>query len=75
LAFTALLILRFDVRPVGGVWKVLTTEKAAMWETTPVPDEDVEVEITRREEEEEGVKWMILVSDSDKAMPLSAEDE
>jgi cytochrome P450 len=74
LAFTALLILRFEVKPVGGEWKELTTEKAAMWETTPVPNEDIEVEISARGEEE-GVKWRVLVSDSDKAMPLSAEDE
>lgn len=73
LAFTAMLILRFDITPVGGKWPHLTTEKAELWETAPIPDEDVEVKISSRATEED-VTWRILVSDSDKAMPLSAED-
>lgn len=74
LAFTAMLILRFDIKPVGGKWPRLTTEKAELWETTPLPDGDIDVTMSRRNAEDDGMKWKILVSDSDKAMPLSAED-
>lgn len=74
LAFAAMLILRFDITPVGGKWVHLTTDKAALWEVTPVPDQDIEVKITPRASEDGTGKWRILVSDSDKAMPLSAED-
>lgn len=74
LAFTAMLILRFDITPVEGKWVRLTTDKAALWETTPVPDDDIEVKISPKASEDMSAKWRILVSDSDKAMPLSAED-
>ncbi|KAF2868593.1 putative 25-hydroxycholesterol 7-alpha-hydroxylase [Massariosphaeria phaeospora] len=80
LAFTALMILRFDVAPVDGAqWTCPTTAKAEMWEVTPMPDEDIDVEIRSRaggeEEGEKRVKWRVVVTDSDKAMPLAAEDE
>ncbi|TVY90133.1 7-alpha-hydroxycholest-4-en-3-one 12-alpha-hydroxylase [Lachnellula willkommii] len=74
LAFTALLILRFEVAPADGIWTRLTTDKAALWETTPVPDEDIKVKISPRDDADISAKWRVLVSDSDKAMPLSAED-
>ncbi|KAJ8069257.1 hypothetical protein OCU04_002921 [Sclerotinia nivalis] len=74
LAFTALLILRFDIAPVDGKWVHLTTNNVAMWETSAAPDEDIAVRISPRTGEELGIKWRVLVSDSDKAMPLSAED-
>ncbi|CAG8958374.1 hypothetical protein HYFRA_00011051 [Hymenoscyphus fraxineus] len=74
LAFTAMMILRFDITPVGGKWTRLTSDKAELWETTPNPDQDIEVKMGPRATEEEDVTWRILVSDSDKAMPISAED-
>lgn len=75
LAFAAIMILRFDITPVNGKWAHLTTYKADMWEQTPMPDSDIEVEITPRVQEGTHDKWKILVTDSDKAMPLAAEDE
>ncbi|KAF2115747.1 cytochrome P450 [Lophiotrema nucula] len=74
LTFAAMLILRFDVTPVGGNWVNLTTNKADMWEATPMPDSDIEVKITPRDQKGKFSKWRILVTDSDKAMPLAAED-
>ncbi|KAI9649219.1 hypothetical protein NHQ30_001787 [Ciborinia camelliae] len=74
LAFIALLILRFDITPVDGKWAHLTSNKSAMWETTAAPDEDIEVRIVPRASDEVGIKWKVLVTDSDKAMPLSVED-
>lgn len=74
LAFAAMLILRFDVIPVGGKWIQLTTNKADMWEVTPMPDSDIEVKISPRLQEAKFTKWRVLVTDSDKTMPLAAED-
>ncbi|KAF2198497.1 cytochrome P450 [Delitschia confertaspora ATCC 74209] len=75
LAFTAMMILRFDVTPVKmkGKWARLTTNKAEIWEVTPAPDEDIEVNITPRDEDK-NVKWRIVVTDSDKGVPFSVED-
>lgn len=74
ISFVAMLILRFDVTPVSGKWVRLTSGNAKLWETTPVPDNDIEVKISPRDSEDVSSKWRILVTDSDKAMPLSAED-
>jgi cytochrome P450 len=74
LAFTAMLILRFDITPVDGKWTHLTTNNAGMWETTPAPDTDIKVRISPRGVGNSDGKWRILVTDSNKAMPISAED-
>ncbi|KAH8721505.1 cytochrome P450 [Phaeosphaeriaceae sp. PMI808] len=74
LAFTALLILRFDMSPTAGKWQHLTTHKAGHWEVTPMPDKDIEVKLTPRAKYGANVKWNFLITDSDKAMPLTAED-
>jgi len=74
LAFTALLILRFDITPVDGKWLCPTTNNAGLWETVPMPDHDIRVKISARAGQDRSAKWRVLVSDSDKAMPLSAED-
>ncbi|PVH97623.1 putative 25-hydroxycholesterol 7-alpha-hydroxylase [Periconia macrospinosa] len=72
LAFTALLILRFDMAPADRYWKHVTTEKAGHWEVTPIPDQDIRVELIPRAGN--GDQWKVLITDSDKLMPLSAED-
>jgi cytochrome P450 len=74
LAFTALMILRCDVEPVGGKWVCPTMNKVGLWESTPMPDFDVEVEVKPRDGLE-GVEWKVLISGSDKAIKLSVEDE
>jgi hypothetical protein len=75
LAFTALMILRCDVKPVAGKWVCPTTYKAGMWESTPMPDCDLEVVIEPRADIDDSAKYEVLISDSDKAIKLSAEDE
>jgi cytochrome P450 len=74
LAFTALLILRFDMTPEDGKWKQLTTNKAALWEVTPMPDDDMEVRLSPRDGWDSSAQWNVIITDSDKAMPLAAED-
>ena len=68
IAFAALMILRFDVKPVKGKWVRPTTDKAGMQATVPPPDHDVEVEITLREGEWAGKRWNAIVTGSDKAV-------
>lgn len=75
LAFAALLILRFDMTPKEGNWKHLTTDKAGLWEVTPIPDDDIEVLLSPRAGWETSGRWNVVITDSDKAMPLAAEDE
>jgi hypothetical protein len=74
LAFTAMLILRFDIKPVSGKWYHLTTNKADMWEVTPIPDSDIEVMLTTRVYTRRFNKWRVLVTDADRSMPLAAGD-
>ena len=73
LAFAAMMIMRFEIKPVGGVWPQLTTENAKLWEAVPMPDQDLDVEIIPMQSESK-TRWKMLMTDSDKAMPLAAED-
>ncbi|KAF2279512.1 cytochrome P450 [Westerdykella ornata] len=57
LAFTAMLIMRFDFVPVRGTWPRPTTERAGAWEVTPQPDEDIEVQIGFRNIGEKHQRW------------------
>ncbi|KUJ19323.1 cytochrome P450 oxidoreductase, partial [Mollisia scopiformis] len=50
LAFATLMVLRFEIIPVGGKWSCPTTEKAEMWATVPQPDMDIVVEVKPRKE-------------------------
>lgn len=69
-AFAALVILRFDIKPVRGKWIRPTTEKAGMQATVPPPDTDVEVEVTLREGELAGKRWNAIFTGSDKPVEL-----
>jgi hypothetical protein len=48
LGLTAMIVLQFDVSPVGtdGLWVLPTTEFADVWNAMPKPDHDVLVEVT-----------------------------
>lgn len=70
LAFAVLMIIRFDVRPIGGKWFCPKTDKAPAWATIPAPDSDIEVEIIPRSTREIKVSY----SSSDKPMGITAED-
>ncbi|KAI0188147.1 cytochrome P450 [Xylaria flabelliformis] len=70
LAFTALMIMRFDIQPQGGKWIYPGTEKAPPSASVAPPDVELEVDVTLRDHDE----WQITFSGSDKAMEISAED-
>ncbi|TVY68970.1 Cholesterol 7-alpha-monooxygenase [Lachnellula suecica] len=74
LAFAALLILRFELTPVDGKWVCPNTDNSSFWETMPTPDQDIRVKISPRTGQDKRARWRVLVSDSDKAMPISVED-
>lgn len=74
LAFTAMMILRCEVRPLEGGWVRPTAEKAEMWESTPMPDFDVDVEVGPRKDVDRDVEWRVVISREGKGIKLSAED-
>lgn len=73
MALAALLVLQFDVVPVGngGKWVEPTWENSPLQAGFPVIDEDIEVEVRPREP---GRKWRVVYSGSDKAMDIVEED-
>ena len=69
-AFVALMILRFDVKPVRGEWIRPKTDNAGMQTTVPPPDTDVEVAVTLRQGELAGKHWNAIFTGSDKPVEL-----
>lgn len=74
LAFTAAMIMQFDIKPKSSRRLGPPRRKVEFWEATPSPDEDFEVEIRPIEGEKQGRRWTFILSDSDKPIELSAED-
>ncbi|KAI1298850.1 cytochrome P450 [Xylaria venustula] len=71
LAFASLIILRFNAQPTGnGEWRPPTTEKTALGTTIRQPDYGIEIELQAHDD----CKWAVHFSNSDKPMPVSAED-
>lgn len=56
LAFAAMLVLGFDVKPRKGGWIIPSAEKADLTKVMPSPDFDVGVVISRRKDDR-GVGW------------------
>ena len=54
-------------------WTHLSIDKAELWETIPVLDDDVEVKLGPRTGVDTKVRRRMLVTDSGMAMSLSAE--
>lgn len=67
LAFATMLLLRFDIVPTNGKWVVPTSLNAELTTTVPPPDFDVDVEIRKRADDED-VKWVWKLSESDHAV-------
>jgi cytochrome P450 len=65
LALAAMLVLRFDVKSVGGEWVMPSTRKAGMTSVMPAPDYDVQVKIGEGEADA-GVRWEWVVAGSTK---------
>ncbi|KAH9909836.1 cytochrome P450 oxidoreductase [Xylariomycetidae sp. FL2044] len=71
LAFAALMIMRFDIRPTqSDAWTRPGTEKAAPSASVAPPDVDLEAELLPRGPQ----RWRVCVSASDAAMEIAAED-
>ncbi|RHZ56949.1 hypothetical protein CDV55_104934 [Aspergillus turcosus] len=62
LALTAMLVLRYDIVPLGGEWKEPRVNKAAITSSTKPLAEEFKVVATARKEFE-GVKWAFRVSE------------
>ena len=70
LMFAALLVLRFDLHPVGGKWATPTTAKSPMVSAMPVPDCDIDVEMRPKNNN----AWKVSFSGYDWGMEIAAED-
>lgn len=68
LAFTAAMIMQFDIMPVSSRWIEPSRNKVEFWEATSSPDEDFEVIICPIED---GKQWAFTLSDSEKPIELS----
>ncbi|KAI0383364.1 cytochrome P450 [Hypomontagnella monticulosa] len=65
LAFASVILLRFDVKPVGGSWDVKGYRQANA--AFRLPGRDIEVELTPRD----GKKWHVYFSEGGRPMEIS----
>jgi cytochrome P450 len=49
LSLVAMIVLQYDVLPVGGQWVQPTKRNAEMWNAMPKPDWDIHVQLVRRQ--------------------------
>ncbi|KAK3942882.1 25-hydroxycholesterol 7-alpha-hydroxylase [Diplogelasinospora grovesii] len=70
MAVAALMVLQFDVAPVGGKWVDPKWDNSPVMAGFPVPDEDIRVEIRPRD----GKKWRVTYSESGKGIEIVEED-
>ncbi|POS77356.1 hypothetical protein DHEL01_v204259 [Diaporthe helianthi] len=69
LAFAALLLVRFEVRPVGGKWR--EPRKDFLMNTAfPMPQDEVNVEFSAKGKG----KWNVVFSDNSKGINMTKED-
>lgn len=73
LAVVAVFIVRLDMKPVGGRWKLPTTANTNVAAVIMEPDDDVQVEVKTRQGFE-GVKWAIKLDKSEKVFAMVTED-
>lgn len=60
LAFGAIMVLRFDLKPTaGGEWAEPTWKNTPMVSSLHIPDEDIEVEVRERDNEN-GMQWHFI---------------
>lgn len=71
--FSALLVLRFDLRPAGSLkkWVEPPTTKSPMTNAMPVPDWDLDVNLCPRDD---GTPWNVSFTGCDTGMEIAAED-
>lgn len=58
LSLVVMILLRFDVEPMDGVWKKPTKHNADMWNAMPKPDHDIDVKFESRGEEQ--IEWKFI---------------
>ncbi|OTA92911.1 hypothetical protein M434DRAFT_21668 [Hypoxylon sp. CO27-5] len=73
LAVVALFIIRLDMKPTSGEWKLPTTANTNVAAVVMEPDEDIEVEIKTRQGLED-FKWAIKLNNSEKIFAMVTED-
>ncbi|KEY64692.1 hypothetical protein S7711_02891 [Stachybotrys chartarum IBT 7711] len=73
LAVVAVFAARFDMKPVGGEWKLPTTDNTNVAAVVMEPDYDIKVEVKTRAGFED-VKWAIKLNSSDKIFAMVTED-
>ena len=73
LAFTSMLILRYDVTPTNGKWVLPTTYNTNAAAVVREPDTEIEVEISRVQNPMEG-SWVFTINGSEKIFAMAAED-
>ncbi|KAK4169789.1 25-hydroxycholesterol 7-alpha-hydroxylase [Cladorrhinum sp. PSN259] len=73
LTVAALFAARFDMKPVGGEWKLPSIDNSPIAGAVLNPDNDIDVEITLRGGME-GVKWNVSLETSEKVFAMVTED-
>lgn len=69
LAFAALLLARFNIRPVSGKW--IEPKKDSLMNTAfPTPKDKVQIELTPKDD----MKWRVIFSDNSKGINMTKED-
>lgn len=74
LNFTAMLVMKSDVIPVGGKWPHVTTNKAGGWEVAPKPDNDVQATLQNRKGDYDNCEWSFDSSNVRGALLVTVED-
>ena len=74
LAVVTMMVMRYDLSPLGGKWTLPTVKNTNMASVVMTPDTEVEVTASRRKGYEEG-KWAFGLKDSEKIFAMVAEDK
>lgn len=62
LSLVAMVVLQYDVSPVGGRWAAPTKRNADFWNAMPKPDWDVNVKLVKRTEDK--TEWKFVWDDA-----------
>jgi cytochrome P450 len=66
LSLAAMVVLQFNIMPMEGHWRAPTKRDADIWNAMPKPDWDVDVNISKRVDNEE-VDWKFIWGDEDQS--------
>ena len=74
LAAAVMMVMRYDLQPVAGEWRMPTTDYTNIASAVAQPDWDIEVEVREREEFK-GDEWDFELKDSNQVFAIAAEDK